>query len=302
MTRQVTRRQHHVWRHYLEAWTNGGQLYCRDPERIFKLNPRHAAVETDFYKLNTLTAGDIALLERLIESSPQQSRAALENFVRMFSVEHRPRSTSDGIASGIGSEAAVRKDQIQAEEDYHARVEARALKTLNALRSGDIQILPDGSELLHFCYFLAVQMFRTKGLKERVLSRMKMMDESEYLTSNSWNIQSHIYAANVGFSIYAARASAPVRVVRNNTDRPFITGDQPVVNLYGKGDGLPPIHMAIYYPISPRFAVFIDDIDQPLNLHTDELREAQVLQLNAHIKRVAHRQIYGATHSCLDSL
>lgn len=302
MTRQVTRRQHHVWRHYLEAWTNGGQLYCRDPERIFKLNPRHAAVEIDFYKLNTLTAGDIALLERWIEMSPPQSRATLENFVRMFSVEHRPRSTSDVIASGVDPEAAVRKDQVQAEEDYHARVEARALKTLNALRSGGIPILPDGPELLHFCYFLAVQMFRTKGLKERVLSRMKMMDESGFLTPNSWNIQSHIYAANLGFSIFAARASAPVRVLRNNTDRLFITGDQPVVNLYGKGDGLPLTHMAIYYPISPKFAVFIDDKDQPLNLHASELRVDQVLQLNAHIKRVAYKQIYGATHSCLDGL
>lgn len=301
MESQTTRRQHHVWRYYLEAWTSSGRLYCRDDRRIFQVNPRHIAVEKDFYKLNDLTPGDLALLYRMVNASPPEAREAMRNFIRMLSPEHRLQAWIDVTGDRAEAEARMRQDRIQIEELFHSGVEAAAQKTLDALRSGKVRRLADGPELRHFCHFLGVQQFRTKGMKARVLARMKLMEPSQYLTPASWNIQSHIYGANVGASIYGAQRVSPIRVLKNETSRLFITGDQPVLNLYGNGDGIPPTHMAIYYPISPRLAVFIDDAERPLSLHVGALTEDRVRFLNAHIARMAYKQTFASTHACFDA-
>ncbi|MGJ7575039.1 DUF4238 domain-containing protein [Variovorax sp. RB2P76] len=302
MSLQISRRQHHVWRYYLEPWTSDGQLFCRDGDRIFKLNPRNAAVETDFYKLNNLTKGDLALLNGMAETARPHARKAMESFIQMLSPEHRLQAWIEATGDRAAAEEMMRQDFIQLEEKYHSDIEADAQETLNCLRSGDVQTLPDGPELRHFCYFLGVQMFRTKSMKERVLARMSQMEPSEYLSPNSWNIQSHFYAANLGSSIYADRAASPIRVLKNNTSCLFITGDQPVINIHGRGDGRPPEYAAIHYPITPRLAVFVDDSNHPLSLHASELTEDQVRSLNAHITRLSFRQIFGATRTCLGAI
>ena len=46
-----TRRQHHVWRSYLEAWSTGHIIFCLRDGRIFPSNVSGVGVERDFYKL-----------------------------------------------------------------------------------------------------------------------------------------------------------------------------------------------------------------------------------------------------------
>lgn len=304
MSAQVTRRQHHVWRYYLESWTTKGRLYCRDGVRIFQLNPRNASVETDFYKLNDLTDGDLALLEAMIERADPGVRPILDNFIQMFSPAHRMQRVLAAIDPSRAHAVAkfMAEDSVQAEENYHASIEGAAKKSLDFLREGEVEVFPEGKELVHFCYFLGVQYFRTKGMKERVLARVASMEPSEFLTPNSWNIQSHFYATHLGASIFRARSLCPVRVIKNLTSTPFITTDQPVVNLHGRGDGAEPTHMAIYYPISPWRAVFIDDANLPLSLHANPLTEGQIVDLNTRMARSSFRQVYGLTELSLHPL
>jgi hypothetical protein len=50
-----TRRQHHVWRSYLEAWSTEKIIFCLQDGRIFPSNVSGVAVERDFHKLQELT-------------------------------------------------------------------------------------------------------------------------------------------------------------------------------------------------------------------------------------------------------
>lgn len=66
MTPQEKRRQHHVWRHYLGAWTDAGRLFCLQEGRIFRTGPRAVAVERYFYWLPPLIAQDYRLIELIL--------------------------------------------------------------------------------------------------------------------------------------------------------------------------------------------------------------------------------------------
>lgn len=51
--------------------------------------------------------------------------------------------------------------------------------------------------------------------------------------SRVWNIIIHMFATNVGSSLYLERKRRALIIVNNRTDIPFVTGDQPAINLKG---------------------------------------------------------------------
>ena len=63
----VARRQHYVWRHYLEMWQGeDDSVWCFRNQKIFPTNPTNIMVEKDFYKLQELTREDIDILQELV--------------------------------------------------------------------------------------------------------------------------------------------------------------------------------------------------------------------------------------------
>jgi hypothetical protein len=54
-----TRRQHHVWRSYLDAWSTDQIIFCSRDGRTFPSNVGGVGVERDFHKLPALTSADI---------------------------------------------------------------------------------------------------------------------------------------------------------------------------------------------------------------------------------------------------
>jgi hypothetical protein len=45
------RRQHYVWRAYLERWAVNGNVHCLRAGRVFCTDPGNLAVERDFHRL-----------------------------------------------------------------------------------------------------------------------------------------------------------------------------------------------------------------------------------------------------------
>ena len=60
-----TRRHHHVWRSYLEAWATSRMIFPAGRPDPY-LEHQQRAVERDFHKLQTLTKADIAGARQLI--------------------------------------------------------------------------------------------------------------------------------------------------------------------------------------------------------------------------------------------
>jgi hypothetical protein len=132
---------------------------------------------------------------------------------------------------------------------------------LQSMLDGDVSFYYDANKAADFLYGMCVQYLRTKQVREAIISAGPWRSGS---IERVWNVISHILSVNLGFSLFADRDHFRIILVDNNTSVPFITGDQPIVNLCGKPkDRNPPEKVELYYPLSPKKAMlFIEKANQ----------------------------------------
>ena len=289
------RRQHHVWQHFLKAWSTDGQLYCLMNGRIFPTGATAIAVEQDFYKIAKLTATDIALIRLLVievEGLHPLTRKNHEAFLRMVTAP----AAFEGRAAHLDDLIDIFR--TNALEDYHARIEASFLPLLKSALRKDISFYSDARSCITLFHFLASQHMRTKGVKVRTIDNLKR--KSGLDASRIWGIMSHMFAVNIGMGVFAERRNRKFILVENATGLEFITGDQPLINLHG-GDGeKSPATLSWYYPISPRLALFLTAVDEEPAFTTAGLTSAQVSDLNAKIADAGHSQVFAQSRESLE--
>ena len=110
---------------------------------------------------------------------------------------------------------------------------------------------------------------------------------------------SHMFATNIGIAVYLERRKRKLILVENETPLAFITGDQPVINLHGGGEK-PPASLSWYYPISPRLALFLTEVDEEPPFSNASLTSAQVSGLNKRIVAASHSQVFAQSHGSLE--
>jgi len=295
-----TRRQHHVWRSYLEAWATDGKVFCLQAENIFRPNVTNVAVERDFYKLHTLTDADIYGIRLLMKNSPASAQSVLENFLAMFGMPGRLKA-NPLFAGDDGVLALIDHQIINAEEELHAQLEGNIKPVLDAMRRKDLSFYDDPKLCGQFAHFLSLQNLRTKGVREKVLARAT--EQHGFSLERCWNIVTHMMAVNAGGSLLLERKKRPLLLLENHTDIPFVTGDQPVVNLlHAPISGDAPTLLAFYYPISPWLAVILDEMEERTGFRAGAVSVEQVTALNREIQAAAHKQIFGHSDEILKSL
>lgn len=251
------RGQHYVWRHYLEPWTTDGSVWCRRRGEIFKANPAKVGKQRDFYRLRELTDTDVLVAQAFIAKSPEHVRPLHTNLLRTFALIPRLRHLG---AEGLKDDtllAELDDAVINTEELLHGRIERHALDQLNSLRQGDTSFYDNDAEVADFLYFLSVQYMRTRQMRETVVSGMAARALGPYADiSRIWNLLSHVFATNIGWSLYLERKLyRPVILIAEGGA--FITGDQPIINTLGRHDGTEPEDLEYYYPLTPSRALLL---------------------------------------------
>lgn len=295
------RRHHHVWKHYLEAWAVDERVWClMNRTQIRQANAVNLGVKNHFYRLKRLTVHDRKLIAALIQASPMAARPTHLNFIRMFDGWHELRDALKGLEGDTSEAKRLVEQQIaNAEEDYHSKIEGAAIPVLERLRAGDAGVLSEDDVVAGFAHFLAVQNMRTSGVRSYMLTPTPNTPPA-FDPTGAWAIASHILAVNVGSNILSLRRVNPFRLITNATDVPFITADQPVTNLQATADRSPPEYLSLYYPISPRHAVFIDDAQNPFGLEDVVTLVGRVHKLNRAMVDASHSQVYAQARACLE--
>jgi hypothetical protein len=143
-----------------------------------------------------------------------------------------------------------------------------------------------------FLHFICTQLMRTKGIKARTIEIVKQKNGHDL--TRIWDIMSHMFSVNIGASLFLERKKRKLAIIENSTDVPFITGDQPVINL--RGNRMQPVTtFSLYYPLAPRLALILSEVDEDPALSTDSLTPTQVLTLNAKIFEACHSQVFGSS-------
>ena len=298
----TTRRQHYVWRHYLEMWKGPDNLVsCLRNKKLFQTSSLNVMVERDFYKLQPLSRSELTIVHHLLVA-PSTS-----TYVRQLHDTHIAQFTNIAIindklqrhpTASAQDKDLMRDLVLEAEERLHSGVEKEALPVLNALRSRDSNILEVEETAFAFINFVSQQYFRTKKMRELIYEGCR-----EFVPTDSArrmrNLLCYCYAVNVGSSLYVDRKELEITYLDCLSNLEFITGDQPLVNLFGTRDNTPTEELVLYYPLSPKLAMVLAPKEMDLGASLSLLGESEVWELNDLIAWEAREILVAKTSNML---
>lgn len=293
---QKKRHHHYVWKYYLKSWINEiGQLWCLYDNRIFAPNPNNIAQKKDFYKLKELTPFEIVLIKRMFIDPIKDPylKQVNNNWISLFTSVFEIRK----FAESQGADSKIFEEEFQLlihnfEEDYHSKIEDRAIPLLNALKKEDLSFLEEEEKYFDFIFFLSVQYFRTKMIRNSVVKSIESSDLKGYSINleKIWNICAHILATNMGSYFVTHKNQFSFMLLKNDTCISFITGDQPVINTYADYSKFEETDaFELYYPITPKLALLIT---KSANAMKEKVLEADVINYNDQIFKASEEQVF----------
>lgn len=296
------RKQHYIWKYYLKPWAKNEQICCLRNNDFFKTNLVNIGNIRDFYRLKELTLQDIELINKLsLDKITNPMLKKLNEgwilfFNRIFILKNKLLQNKMNKLIEVEIENLINN----LEEDLHAKIERRSKQYIKKLRNEDTSFYYTNKGNLNFNYFLSVQYFRTNKIKTATLDVSKEFQKFDI--NKIWNVLSHIFSTNVGFSLYTERKIYKCILMKNNTSLPFITGDQPVINTYGnykKVEFLNDHELELYYPITPKLSILITQKKEYENESVLYLKEAKIKYFNDLIFNASQEQIYGNEENVL---
>lgn len=297
------RRHHFVWQHYLSAWCTDGELGCLRNGSFFSTGTVAVAVEKDFHKIADLTSAELTLLRTMLQGMPEPMRSVQTGWLRMFAAPSALASAFGGISAE--ADRLLAEMRFNAEEEFHTKIEGEGQPLLDELRQGGRTFFDDRDGFQTFMFFVALQFTRTQRVRDRLKVAFSGVqfppDFGEVDPSRIAGALRMISATSLAASYIMERENCALSMIESTNGAEFITGDQPVVNIYARGsDGFtPPSKIRLYYPVSPTRALMLGDHrDDPMT-ETEAADASQVARYNSLIVSASQHDLYGMSESVL---
>lgn len=260
----LKKRQHYVWRHYLQPWADNENIwtYFKELDKIAKPGLMGVAQEKYFYGLEDFSDEEIAFLKTFVDkTSPAVLKSFNSDLLTLFtSTSLLKRQLASSTNPKVNREFIASEIKIleaNAMEDAHCIMENLGSKIIQCRNLEDLKSLSIDDNLYDAIMFLCVQYFRTKTMRKSALKAFNG-DKFEGLADKSWNIISFVMATTLARSISLDK-NLRLLFIDNNTATPFITGDQPVFNILNDklNDEGEVIELELYYPLTPKCAISV---------------------------------------------
>lgn len=297
-----------MWAEYLKRWAPDGKevFYRTKKGNISQDSVRAVAKEKFFYKITPLTALDLKLIEQLSSQSPtalqEQHARSLKPFLEVQSIADFYKN------SGCSNEEVERLLETlccNGMENLHMLHEGAVSQVLTSLANEQLEVLEDKQNLVAFMAFIGHQLSRTKAFRDSILlaceHRNKASATHTETMENAWWYISYMLGMNLGYSMYIGREVTRQALLINNTNVPFITSDQPVVNVHSdvsETDFIAPENADFFYPISPRIGFAICDSDR-FSSGKQFVDENIAIELNSKVASNALHHIFGDSEDAL---
>ena len=197
-------------------------------------------------------------LDAMFEMTNPELKKAHRNLIELLG--HIANSNHAIQTSGKATEEEKKYTRdlvIETEEKIQTGIEQRALPILEQLRHEQTYFLSDYELTMEFFQFVSHQYLRTRALRERIgeeLRRSPLGRDFGHLK----HLVCHCTAENLAASLFVDRSKFEILFLRSGPNHEFITGDQPIVNLYrAHGQDKPPTQLALYYPLKPNLSMVL---------------------------------------------
>lgn len=260
---EIKRNNHYVWAHYLRGWAEDGkQVYRRTKKGVGPYSVRGVACEVGFYRISPLDDSDVKFIQVWIDKA--------DHYLRQFHYSLLEKMIYCSCAINVlddGRQAHQRELLLSNTlENIHTRIEDDFRPVLDALRNGELSVLNEIQNRNNFHSYIGHQFARTKFMRDTFVDSWRSAGDDYVKTAEkTWWFMSLVFGVNVGASIDRFYYSKNIVWLVNETGLPFLTSDQPVVNVHptviDTETGPPPDHTDFYFPISPTMAYMVNDSD-----------------------------------------
>lgn len=305
---QAKKRHHYVWAKYLTRWGGGTKnvFYTTKTGKIAHDSVLAIVADDYFYKSTKLTRRDVQIIKSFSQKSPDQLHhqhmSYLDDFLKVQQLE---RIYHESCIKHQETEQRLHVLKCNLLENLHASHEKKALPVLAALADEQLCILQDEQHMIEFMMFFGHQISRTKPFRDSVVQahprRTTLEIEVADSLAHAWWFMSYMFGMNIGFSLYVSRNEDIHALLVNNTSVPFITSDNPVVNVHpciSETGFAAPEHADFYYPISPRIGYIICNSERFIP-GKNEVDEATVVELNAKVAAQSMVHIIGDSENAI---
>lgn len=312
--KEIKRNHHYVWSFYLKNWADNNELfYISSKGKISKDSVKGLAKETDFYKINPLNSEDVEFIKRLSSKSSKPLQVLhlqhLQDFIALSVISNRITSLNNESEELQSLDKVIQHSSL---ENLHSTVENTAVKVIQELAQGNKEILNLNDNMIYFCSYIGHQLSRTKAMKEKSIEAIKMppmlIDDYENYISifeKNWWFLSFMFGINIGGSLYESRKRDNHIFITNNTDTPFITSDNPIINVHSSLSNLKqleaPTHADFFIPLSPRYAYMINQSNDYTHLK-QSISNEEVNVFNMAIFKKSYKNVFASESNVLKQL
>lgn len=270
------KRQHYVWKRYLKPWVIEGKIWCKRGDTIFNTSPENVALEKFFYYAEPLNEVEYNIILAIIHRADPTAFPTLINDLNLY------RAASE-------TSEETRKNFI---EDHHSMIENSACTTLDQLYIKDRLFNKDEKVKANFCYFIGLQLTRTKKAMQASITALQNVPSLKEITGK-YDVQKMEKVFSLLFADFFGNwmhSKAKLFFLECPDDIEFIAGDQPVFNIHkGKDLTTPPNTVELLYPITPKLSLFITENG---NSKDRELNKHECIEINKKILSESYEQIF----------
>lgn len=265
MSTDITKKQHYIWRRYLNPWKNNpddkqiwtGFIQTKEVKKVALMGVGQSSF---FYKMEVLTNDELNFLRSFADTLHGTAQEIAYTILAAYVIH---ADINDAINSGkivmnSNLEHELKKIEAGSFENIQSQIELMGDKLLNCSSIKEVEKLAEEGEY-EFLFFLMVQYTRTKAMKDRSVASLVERKHMQTLAERSWPFYNIVMALQVVESMVVKKDYRFV-FVNNKSSIPFITGDQPIINAKGNmtdEQGFAK-ELEFYYPLSPYTALVID--------------------------------------------
>ncbi len=183
------------------------------------------------------------------------------------------------------------------EEHYHTGIENDNVDIINSMKRQDASFYVDNKRCGGFLYFLCNQYFRTVKMRRAITAVPRPLPGHD--PHRTANLECHMYATSVGASLMQEARAYRIVFLPNATTTPFITGDQPIINLL---DPHATDDLEFYYPLAPALAMVLSKDQKKWPTQRHNVSSLEVERYNHLIYEISEDQLYANDEAYLRAL
>ncbi|MFM9403721.1 DUF4238 domain-containing protein [Myroides odoratimimus] len=296
----IVKKQHYVWKHYLDSWSNNSQLcaYLKESKKNILTNSINVAQERFFNKMNKLGELEIEFLEKICAEIKGPIKPTIDSILEDAKIFNKFKNIIEKIKphDNIPSAEELEKNGF---EYLHTIIENDGKDLIKFKTKSDLDFFEDDQFKYKTLIFICFQYFRTKKKKEELL---KSFSNSKLDAEKIFPILSIISAIILAQSIsFTSDINYILLEISNESSNEFITSDQPVINLKGdeRNSEGEVKDLSLYYPISPKIALLIS-FEKNIEKYTHNyLGNKEIEYYNKMIISKASNFVFASSHEII---